>query len=95
MARSEGALRWGPAVQVPRGASQVQIKDAYRRLQKRFHPDRGIGGEVSSALVPRRGLSTAQLASARACSTWPHDVPHDVRALSASWHRCTLTCQAM
>ncbi len=70
-------------MQVPRGARQVQIKDAYRRLQKRFHPDRSIDGEVSSALVLPVLLSTAQLASARACSTWPVDVPCDGRVLSA------------
>lgn len=32
-------------LQVPRGANQQQIKDAYRRLQKRFHPDRSVSGE--------------------------------------------------
>lgn len=32
-------------LQVPRGASQGQIKEAYRRLQKRYHPDRGPAGE--------------------------------------------------
>ena len=41
------------AAQVPRGASQLQIKDAYRRLQKRFHPDR------SSGEVTRLALTTA------------------------------------
>lgn len=41
-------------LQVPRGASQQQIKDAYRRLQKRFHPDRSVSGEgdaVRSATI--------------------------------------------